>query len=491
VIAEPSADKASVRFRLLEPLRQYAAERLESRGDVEAVRRRHAAYYTHLVHQLGFNWSGRDLARLAGLEAEHDNARAALRWMIDRGEVESALQLAGDAAYYWQQHGYASEGRAWLSEILALPGAANTAARALALIYASTLVAEQGEYVTARPLLEEALNISRELGDGPTLAFALFRAAQLSWFRREFAAARQFADEGVSVGRALGLRNLEGINLWQSAQATHDLEEPGAQALAERAVAIFSEVENPTMLGCALTTLAQVHLARGDLATARRLVDRAVATHPPELQGVAQMFSNVNLGWVATVQGDLMTAHAALVVALRMACDALGARARLVTPLEGLAQLAAAAGQPVRALRLAGAAARLRSEYATPPTPTEVRQLQRWLTQARAALSQRDADAAWTMGEQLTPEQAIREALALETKSTPRWRADPLTRREREVALLVANGADTRDIAEQLVISQNTARVHIERILSKLGLHSRAQLAAWTVQRAFAAQSVD
>jgi non-specific serine/threonine protein kinase len=120
-----------------------------------------------------------------------------------------------------------------------------------------------------------------------------------------------------------------------------------------------------------------------------------------------------------------------------------------------------------------------------------VRQLQRWLARARAALSRQDADAAGVSGEHLTPEQAVREALALELRSTPRWRADPLTRREHEVALLVADGADTRAIAEQLVISPKTARVHIERILSKLGLHSRAQLAAWAVRQAAAAALVD
>ncbi|HEY8693476.1 MAG TPA: helix-turn-helix transcriptional regulator [Chloroflexota bacterium] len=64
----------------------------------------------------------------------------------------------------------------------------------------------------------------------------------------------------------------------------------------------------------------------------------------------------------------------------------------------------------------------------------------------------------------------------------PRRSLDPLTPREREVAGLVGNGASTREIAGQLVISQNTVRLHVERILSKLGLHSRAQLAAWAVQ---------
>ncbi len=422
VVADP-ADDREMRFRLLEPIRQYAAERLERCGDAQDARRRHAAHYTNLVDQLGFQWSGRDRSRLARLEVEHDNARTALRWMIDRGQAEPALQLGGAAAYFWQQRGYASEGRAWLSEILALPGSSNSLARARALTYASTLVAEQGDYGTARPMVDEALAITRECGHGPTLAFVLFRAAQLTWFRREFAAARDLADEGVRVGQAVGLRNLEGINLWQSAQATHDLGECAAEASAERAVAIFEELENPTMLACALTTLAQIHLGRGNLTLARQLLDRAVATHPPDFQGVAQMFSNVNLGWVTIEQGDLAGAQVAFLAALRMALEALGARARLVTPLEGLAQLAAAAGQPWRALCLAGAAARLRRDYATPPTPTEIRQLDRWLERARAELGGPNAEAAVALGECFSAEEAVAEALALDvTQQVPSCR---------------------------------------------------------------------
>jgi non-specific serine/threonine protein kinase len=332
--------------------------------------------------------------------------------------------------------------------------------------------------------------MARALGDAPTLAFALYRLAQVTWFRREFAAARDIANEGVGVARMIGNANLEGINLWQVAQASQDLAEPDAEALAARAVDIFTEVQNATMLGCALTTLAQVHLGRGDLAGARQLVDRAVAAHPVEFSGVAQMFSNVNLGWVATLQGDLTAAHAALLAALRMARDVLGAQARLVTPLEGLAQLASAAGQPVRALRLAGAASRLRRQFTTPPTPTEVRLLQGWMNHARSQLTRENAEAAWASGERLTSQQAIADALALELRTMTRP-VDGLTNRERQVALLVAAGAGTREIAEQLVISRNTARVHVERILSKLGLHSRAQLAIWATQRNLLADSVD
>ncbi|MBV9581116.1 MAG: hypothetical protein JO057_21250 [Chloroflexi bacterium] len=235
----------------------------------------------------------------------------------------------------------------------------------------------------------------------------------MAWIRRDFVATLKFSDEGVRVARMAGSRNLEGINLWRSAQATHDLGAAAAETLAEQALAILTEVQNPTMMGCALTTLAQLHLVRGELSSAREMIDGAVALQRPEFHGVAQLFMNVNRGWVAVEQGDLVSARESLLSALTMARDALGGRARLVTPLEGLAQLAGAAGEPIPALRLAGAASALRHQFATPPTPTEVRQLQRWLVHARAQLDAREADTARRAGEQLDPAQAVAEALAL------------------------------------------------------------------------------
>jgi DNA-binding CsgD family transcriptional regulator len=174
-----------------------------------------------------------------------------------------------------------------------------------------------------------------------------------------------------------------------------------------------------------------------------------------------------------------------------MARDALGGRARLATPIEGLAQVAAAGGRAAQALRLAGAAAVLRETHALPPTPTERAQLDRWLSRARASLDAQAAEAAWEAGCRLTAEEVVAEALAVEVGPTSlgrpavgqRTSANALTTREWEVAMLVAQGLGTRQIAEQLIIAEGTVRVHVERILSKLSLHSRTQLAAWAIQR--------
>jgi non-specific serine/threonine protein kinase len=96
------------------------------------------------------------------------------------------------------------------------------------------------------------------------------------------------------------------------------------------------------------------------------------------------------------------------------------------------------------------------------------------------------ADEAWAAGQQLPLEQALEEALASTTHLAAIPRASDtgsrLSAREREVALLVAEGLTNRDIAERLVVSERTAENHVARVLNRLGLRSRAQVAAWVVR---------
>jgi predicted ATPase/DNA-binding CsgD family transcriptional regulator len=484
VAAEPSADQ-TVRFRLLEPPRQYAGERLGVRDEVDLVQRRHANYYTALVERIGtVAWGPDSVGRRATLEREYGNVRAALRWLVARGEADAAQRLGSTLMSFWQLTGRAGEGRAWLDEILSLPaGTARTTARVRALVAAGRLAIELGDFRVAQSMLEEGHALARALGDRPGVVEVLNELGIVALFRREFALARALAEEGLSISQTTGQRAMEGLSCFVIAEAAYLLGDPAAVALAERALGILTDVEFPSVASIALRTLGAIHFVRGDFPTARALFERGLAAHPPDVVELNQLSILVHLGWVATEEGDLPRAKSWLIQALRLAQQNFG-RARLVVPLEGLAQVAAASGQPSSALRLAGAAAALRETHAVRPTPTEHAQLERWLTRARANLGQMAVHSAWATGRQLTPEKAVAEALALEVPSSSirrapvRSRSDALTAREREVALLVGEGLGTREIAARLVIAEGTARVHIERILAKLDLHSRTQLAA-------------
>jgi DNA-binding CsgD family transcriptional regulator len=161
--------------------------------------------------------------------------------------------------------------------------------------------------------------------------------------------------------------------------------------------------------------------------------------------------------------------------------------------LAEFAALAAAEGLPASAVRLAGATARLTQQTGIPVQHSERVRYERWLATARQELGEELAAEALAEGSQMRLEQAIAYALApyepaAATDRAPaaqqrRMAPDNLTPRQLEVAVLVARGLTNRQIAERLVVTEAGAAKHVEHILNKLGVGTRAQIAAWAAER--------
>ena len=154
--------------------------------------------------------------------------------------------------------------------------------------------------------------------------------------------------------------------------------------------------------------------------------------------------------------------------------------------LGGFIGLAAKTGRPRLALRLAGAADAYRdvNEFSLPEPIAEM--VDRWLAPARAQAG-RAADRLRADGRRLSPEEAVGLVLANEPDDASRLgprrgSSSALTRREAEVAALVARGLTNRDIAAQLFLSVRTVEVHVDHVLTKLGFRTRTQLAAWALE---------
>jgi non-specific serine/threonine protein kinase len=167
----------------------------------------------------------------------------------------------------------------------------------------------------------------------------------------------------------------------------------------------------------------------------------------------------------------------------------LGDKQGLAEGLEGMAYAAAGQGQAARAARLFGAVEALREALGAPIFPCDRADHERHAAMARRALGEGAFDAARAAGRALPLDDAVAYALSAEDpvpaggRRTANRSGDPLTPREREVAALLARGYTDRRIAEALVITEGTAGVHVEHILTKLGFRSRAQVAVWAAGR--------
>jgi predicted ATPase/DNA-binding CsgD family transcriptional regulator len=435
----PAAGRA--RFSMLETIREFAAERLAELPEGPAVRAAHAAAHAVLAEAARVElWGLREREWLDRLELEHNNLRAALDH-LEAAAPAQALEMAAGLTWFWSLRGHFEEGRARLAEALRLAPDA-TSARAAALAGAGWLAIDQGDYAAAARLAEEAVAAARTMGDGAAegLALAFLSRANLAQFRTSEAV--RLGDEAAARLRAAADPPRLALGLMYAGLATDYAGRPA------EACVLFAEV----------------------LDLCRELGWRSL-----------QARASTNLGVARVTLGELKGAREALTEGLAASFE-IGDRFVVPVGLGGFAGLAARTGRPRLAMRLFGAAEAV-ADAGQSSIPTPVRATQeRWVAPARRALGP-SAARYEREGRGLGPDEAVALALANPPDETsgrePRL---DLSRREREVATLVARGATNREVAERLHLSVRTVDVHVDHILTKLGFHTRAQLVAWAFE---------
>ncbi len=193
------------RYRLLEPVRQYAHLLLLATGEEEGARTRHASYYAALAERAAPMLRGPEqVAWQARLAREQANLRAALVWAEGRGEVETVARLAVALVPFWEVHGSMREGRLWLDTVLAVTSRLPDEVRTKALIGTGQLAFWQVDLGTAATRFEESLALARELGDRPAAAAAVAWLGATRGAQGAFAAAEPLLEEGLALHEALG-----------------------------------------------------------------------------------------------------------------------------------------------------------------------------------------------------------------------------------------------------------------------------------------------
>jgi predicted ATPase/DNA-binding CsgD family transcriptional regulator len=427
--------------------------------------------------------------------------------------------------------------------VASLPSVRGTRARALSA--AGLFAQYQMDLPAALALQEEALALGEEIRNRAVVALVLGRLAHIYLFRVDFARGAALAaaafEESHHLGDrwgmafALGTRGLIARSEGRLDEATQFLVESlglfrqhgdrwgvahvllglgqvalhrGDAGLAEEywseRLQLSRELANLTAVAHTLDLLAAVACRRGEHARASARYEEALAIRRRSGDRRATAWVLQGMGELALERGDRALACAYLRECLLLRRD-VGDEAGVVASLVAFARLAAVARRPRRALRLAGAAEALYramgpalavQHYSHGVIPTELA-ADPDVARARRLLGATQRTAAWEEGEALALDQVIAEALALEHELTapaestaPQPIVPPagpgpaladLTRREREVAALLARGYTNRQIAADLVVTEGSAHLHVVRLLGKLGFHTRAQIAGWAV----------
>jgi predicted ATPase/Tfp pilus assembly protein PilF len=357
VLAEEEAT-GEPRYRLLETIRQYGAEKLAGTGEGERLRERHRDWYAELVEEADAGLGGSAQGEWARrLERERDNVRAGIRFSLEQAAAGDTaawlpgLKLGAALARFWEIRGYWSEGREHLARLLALPGAEAEPARAKALHGAGILSFYQGDYGAATALLTECLAAPAAAADRNTRAAALNSLGIVALYQGDTAAARGYYEQSLALRRELGDRSGTAStlnNLGMVAQYQGDY--PEARTLYGESLALRRELGDTGSVGASLNNLGNVAFLQGDYLAAAALYEESLAIKRTvgDRPGIAGTLDN--LGLVAQCRGDAAGAerlHRESLALRRELGDRLGA----AHSLHGLGGVARTLGNPAEARR--------------------------------------------------------------------------------------------------------------------------------------------
>lgn len=413
LVREEETADGEPRLSMLETIREYAREQLDATGEeARAVCRRHAGYYLEIAQAADASMWGRERARwLRRLDRELGNIRTALAWSREKGEIELALQLGGALFWFWHDGGHWTEARGWLDAALAAaPPGHRTAGRAAALDAVGLCNWCLGDFPTALVQSEEALALSRELGDLRGIGHALHGLGVLASEVGDLPRARALIEEGLSLSRSVGDRPFVGLALHQlGAFAVREGDEETARSRIAESQRVWQELGNTASLSLATNLLGDLARSGGRYAEAaayyRESLELLGGAGPP---GWRADYLH-NLGHVTHRQGDHRQARGLFAAALVL-CRELGDRRGMAQSVAGLACLVAET-QPQRTARLFGSVTATVEALESHLNRSNQADYDHSLTTARGQLGEEAFGAAWTQGQALPLERAVAEAL--------------------------------------------------------------------------------
>jgi len=485
VEATVTLEGSVTRYRMLETVRAYARERLESGEESHSVRCLHADYYAHVAEIGAPALDGAEqVSWLARLDTERDNLRLALGWFDANGEHDRFLRLASALWRYWWVRGALGEGRRWLTIGLVAANAVAPVVRAQALTAAGILAREQADFAAANVLLAAGLAGWREADDPVGLAFGLTSMALASLDLGDYEAATLGYVEALAIGRQRGDQQqiaLRTFNLAVVALARQDLDE--ARNLLAQSLPVLRALDHRFGIAIATFVCGVVAARAGELPAAEPFFIDALHRFR-ELgypDGIALALDG--LGHCHRSRGEVSPATTCFAQALEL-WRTRGVNHRVAHGLQSATSLSADRGEWRRAALLAGAAASAATGSHSYFLPVPLGAYETTLELIRTHLGEEEYTRAWTQGSCHSVEAvvaALRPSAALPTGANQL--DGRLSARRIEILQLMADGWTNDEIAATLSVSVRTVERHLSAIYAVLGARGRTD----AVRRALAA----
>ncbi|MDQ3656546.1 MAG: tetratricopeptide repeat protein, partial [Chloroflexota bacterium] len=524
------------RFLMLETLREYGLEQLVLLGEEPDARLAHANWFLqlataaepHLVESDQEAWLNR-------LNPEWDNVRAAANWFLSNGGQDMALRLLGAIWRFCSIRGHATETRVLLDRALAFSTGEKTVWRTRALIAAGNLALGQrdldmaqsvfeqarvlaieldqvtdevqalsglakvavnhSDYTTAIDFHQRAASLARETGDQRAVGSSLGGLAYVAYFQGRLDDAVSYWEEARQVVKALGDNLLESVavsNLGAAAMVQGEFER--AQDLLNRALELQRRMQALDSLPYTLTNLAETWRQLGDYALAEDLLAEAVSRFRELGYKGSEGTCLTSYAQLALDQRDHERAAMLLLESTRLVHDA-GDQFPITENADVLADICVDRGNELAAVELLAASTAIRSRIHADAKPLHLAHVEGLQQRLRQAVSPADYERHWQLGADSDLNTLVRRITIVAREivgprhprpafipGTESEREHPLTNRELEVLGLLVQGKSTREISDLLFISPRTTTTHINNILGKIDVTSRAAAVAWAMR---------
>ena len=432
--------ESGVRYWLLETIRQYGRQRLRELDEETSIQKRHFDWI-HTLAKVAGAWDARQAEAFHRIHRERDNLWAALESCLRQpSEVAAAAELAQDLCEYWASRGPLSDVRRILASLTEM-APPDSLPRARLLWVTASVAVSQNDYEACAALTEESLRIGRLLKDAEVVGWSLAYLALARWGVGNLAEATRLDQEALALAGSMELSRLE----------------LGASSVLTDILLTSGELDRVLELGGEALEKSK---ARGELLM-RSLLLNAMS----------------QASWR---QGERQRAEALAREGARCSHE-LNDWFSLAILIETLAWIAAEQAAYERAATILGLAQYVRGASAFTVIESYRPQHARSVALATEGLGQAAFDAAFQRGQEMTIGEGV--AFAVEGKQPPKPTpaAKPgtragLTRRQLDIAQLIADDLSNKQIADRLFLSERTVETHITNIMNKLGLNSRVQI---------------
>jgi predicted ATPase len=411
-----------MRYRLLETLREYAAERLGESSERETALHRHAEHYLNAAERIDEvrkrNWRQWRLEGWPWLDAELDNFRAVLGRCQDGsvdsgGQLEMGLRLCVSLWWFHGVYARVNEQRDWHRSLLANTPARVSPARFYATWYLGlTAGAGMARFQESGALLSEARTLANALREDQEIALAEGGTGQDFLWQGRLSEAEEFNERGLALARRVGPRCYLPIHLFNAGwTALRQGRLERAAELLDESIKLAREIGDEFELSMALPLRGTVSLLRQDLIGAREYLQEAEeVTEGLPVSGMG--LPSLGLGKLALLEGDNDGAVDRFITVLHIAAQT-GTRGMMCESLDGLAFVAAARGYARGAVRLLAAVEQVRGSIHQGRAPYDQQRVEASLAQLREAIGDAGFDAEWQAGQQLSLDEAIAYGRAL------------------------------------------------------------------------------